>query len=281
MTDGSFRVLAAGIGFTEGPLWLPSGDILVTSMSRGLLYEVPLAATAEAPLRSFETGGGPNGLASSADGLVVVAQNGGASFQSRSPRPVKPGIQVLRDGLVFDELVTGCLAPNDLVFAPDGTLWFTDPGHPADPDFAPRVSRYDFATGALDTVVEGVRFPNGLAFGPDGDFYLADSDSDDILRFTVSSEGLSDRRVFANVTAGGPDGIAFDANGFLYVAAFDTDDIAVFDPEGTLVRRLPTGEKSRPTNLCFAGDELDTLVVTLASGGRVIAFDEQFEGAQP
>ena len=280
MTDGPFRVLASGIGFTEGPLWLPDGRLLVTSMSRGLVYELRLDDPD--PVAAYETGGGPNGLAVDADGRVVVAQNGSASFKSRSPRPVRPGIQRLRDGVVDDELVTGCLAPNDLVLGPDGVLWFTDPGNDTDPGFAPRVSRYDAASGRLDTAVSTVRFPNGLAFDADGDLFLADSITHEILRFSVAGGEASRRTVHCVVPdGGGPDGIAFDAHGRLYVAAFETGEVDVFERDGTLARRIPVGATSRPTNLCFAGPRLDTLVVTLASGGRVVALEETFEGALP
>ncbi len=280
MAEVPFRVVASGIGFTEGPLWLPGGDLLVVSMSRGLVYSLRLDDTAK--IITFETGGGPNGLAVDKDGTVVVAQNGGALFAGRSKRPVRPGIQLIRSGEVVDEVVTGCLAPNDLAFAPDGTLWFTDPGNSTDPSFAPRVSRYDFATGRMDTVVTEAKFPNGLAFGSDGDLYLADSTTDEILRFSVGPDGASRRSVYCIVPDGGnPDGIAFDANGSLYVAAFETDEVVVFDRGGALSRRIHMGDRSRPTNLCFAGDDLSTLVVTLASGGRVVALDESFEGALP
>ena len=101
--------IAEGIGFTEGPLLLPSGDVLVTSMSRGLLYRCPLDGGP--PQVAAETGGGPNGLALGPDGAVYVAQNGNATMQSRSQRPVSPGIQRLRDGTVEDLVTTGCLAP--------------------------------------------------------------------------------------------------------------------------------------------------------------------------
>lgn len=279
MAEDPFRLVASGIGFTEGPLWLPEGDLLVTSMSRGLVYSLKLDDPEH--VITYETGGGPNGLALAADGTIVVAQNGSPFFTVRSKRPVRPGLQLIRDGDVIDEVVTGCVAPNDLAFAPDGMLWFTDPGNATDPSFAPRVSRYDLASQRLETVTTDVRFPNGLAFGPDGDFYLADSTANEILRFSLEHHGVSGRTVFCTVPGGSPDGIAFDANGLLYVAVFEGDAVLVYDRQGTLVRRIAMGAGSRPTNLCFAGDDLSTLVVTLASGGRVVAIDERFDGARP
>jgi gluconolactonase len=271
----SISTLAASIGFTEGPVWLPAtGELLVTSISRGLLYRVPLRGD-EAEVAA-ETGGGPNGLALAPGGVVCVAQNGNATIQSRSPREVSPGIQLARGDDVEDAVVSGCGAPNDLVVGPDGLLWFTDP-HPSDPC----VRTYDFESGRVERVLDGIPFPNGLAFGLDQDqLFVADSESGSILRYELGG-GLRGPTVFASVPGGGPDGIAFDREGNLYVAAFDADEVAVFDAEGHRAATFPTGERSRPTNLCFAGDDLSTLVVTAASGGRVLAIDGVFSGILP
>lgn len=272
----SIRTIAESIGFTEGPLWrADTRELLVTSISRGLLYGVPLdGGPAE---QAAETGGGPNGLAAGATGVVLVAQNGNATIQSRSPRPVCPGIQVVRGDGVEDVLTSGCGAPNDLVVGPDGLVWFTDP-HPSDPC----IRTFDLETQRVERVLDGIPFPNGLAFGLDPDhLFVADSESGDILRFDRSGGSFGTPAVHARLPGGGPDGIAFDRDGNLYVAAFETDEIVVFDPRGERLETFPTGERSRPTNLCFAGDDLSLLVVTAASGGRVLVIDGAFPGRLP
>lgn len=269
------RTLATEIGFTEGPIYLPTNEILVTSMSRGLVYRVSLDGAP--PEVAAETGGGPNGLAPGPGGVVFVAQNGNATMQSRSPRPVKPGIQTIRGSDVEDTLVTGCAAPNDLVYGPDGLLWFTDPGQPT-----PCVRTLDPESGRLDVAIDGIGFPNGLAFGLDPDeLYVADSGSGDILRFRRTGGSIGGREVFAKMPGGSPDGIAFDADGNLYVAAFEADQVVVLHPTGAQAAVLPTGERSRPTNVCFAGADLSVLVVTAASGGRVLALEGTFRGRPP
>lgn len=281
--DGAFRTLATGVGFTEGPVWTLAGELLVTSMSRGLLYRIDLGAVdgPRPPLAQFETGGGPNGLAEGPGGVVYVAQNGAATAPSRSPRPVTPSLQVLEDGVVRDLPTTGLTAPNDLVVGPDGWVWFTDPDGGSPRTVGGRVLRFDPASGALEAVPVDVDFPNGLAFGPGGtDLYVADTTADAIVRYPVVDGRPGERSVLAHVPGTGPDGIAFDADGNLYVAAFESDEVVVLDPAGAVVRRTSTGVRSRPTNLCFAGDDLGTLVVTLASGGRVVALDEPVHGAR-
>jgi gluconolactonase len=272
----SIRTIAQSIGFTEGPLWLSSSrELLVTSMSRGLLFRVPLVE-GDAVVAA-ETGGGPNGLALGPGGVVCVAQNGNATIQSRSPRPVSAGIQLVRGNDVEDAVVGGCGAPNDLVLGPDGLLWFTDP-HPSDPC----IRTYDVETGRVERMLDGIPFPNGLAFGLDADqLFVADSESGDILRYDRVGASLRGPSVHASVPGSGPDGIAFDRDGNLYVAAFEIDAVLVFDGVGRHTATLSTGERSRPTNLCFAGDDLSTLVVTVASGGRVLVLDGVFPGRPP
>jgi gluconolactonase len=262
------RELAGGIGFTEGPLWTTDGRLLVTSVSRGLIYEVDLHGGAEVVA---ETGGGPNGLACDADGTVWIAQNGGATGVSKSTRPAAPGLQRLGDG-VEDVLTEGCDAPNDLTLAPDGRIWFTDPPSPFD-DRPGRVCAYDPRTGELSVLLDGLQYPNGLAFGPDGAFYLAETRTTRILRYAWDGSALGPAEEFAVLREGRPDGIAFDADGNLYVAATSADAVLVFDAAGAEREPIAFDGPSMPTNVAFAGPALDVLVVTLGKGGRVLAVD--------
>ena len=77
-------VIADGLGFTEGPVWLPDNRVALTSISHGCVYIVD---PDEGSLERIDTGGGPNGLACSTDGTLYVAQNGesGAQAVPRSP----------------------------------------------------------------------------------------------------------------------------------------------------------------------------------------------------
>jgi gluconolactonase len=264
-------VLAQGVGFTEGPLWTRDGRLLVVAMSRGLVLEVDLGG--DGVVGSIETGGGPNGLAEGPDGAVWVAQNAGAVRPSRSPRRVAPGLQRI-DGRIVDDLpVPGALAPNDLTAGPDGRIWFTDPGVPGATTRG-RVCALDPTSGQVAVLLGDLDFPNGLAFGPEGDvLYLARTEEGRVTRHRWDGARLSWAGVAATLPAGGPDGIALDVDGRLYAAAPDADAVFVFEPDGRLRRRLEFAEPTFPTNLCFAGPDLDRLVVTAAKGGRVVVLD--------
>ena len=82
-------VLAEGLGFTEGPVWLDDQRIALTSISHGCVYIVDLLG---GPIERIDTGGGPNGLACSPDGTLYVAQNGGVWGASG---PAEPGVQAV------------------------------------------------------------------------------------------------------------------------------------------------------------------------------------------
>lgn len=274
------REIARGIGFTEGPVWLGGGRIAVTSTSRGEIVTLMLDATPDTAVESrVETGGGPNGIARFPDGRLAVLQN--ATFRSRSTRPVVSGIQLIADGRVTAVDIPDSAAPNDGAFDRNGALWYTDPGRDDARHLGPRTRRWDPASGEVSTVADDVAFPNGIAFSPAGDeLYLADSHGHRIVRYSVHGDALASPTTFADIPGTEPDGIAFDRAGNLYIAAFGSDEVVVLDPSGAVTQRIPTGEGSRPTNLCFAGESLETLVVTLASGGRVVALDDAFEGLE-
>ncbi|GHF68171.1 gluconolactonase [Amycolatopsis bartoniae] len=269
------RLLASGIGFTEGPLWTSDGRLLVTSVSRGQVLE--LDHRTGAVVRRIETGGGPNGLAADEHGRVWVAQNGGSVRRSSSRRAAAPGLQTLLGDTVLDAVGTGLRAPNDLVCGPDGRIWFTDPGSPHE-EGPGQVYAYDPRGGGLEVLADGIDFPNGLAFDLDGvQLFVAATRERRLLRYRWDGRALRRAGVFAELP-GGPDGLAFDAEGRLYAALPDADQIAVTDADGGPLTPIRFPEGTFPTNLCFAGPARDTLVVTAAKGGRVLALDDVANG---
>jgi gluconolactonase len=266
------REVAVGLGALEGPVWTSHGSLVVTSLSRGLLYEIG----DDGPQLWAETGGGPNGLAEGPDGSIWVAQNGGQPMASRSPRQVTPGIQRVRNGVVEDVITVGLDAPNDCVFGPDGRLWFTDPrgGFAGGAPTPGRVCALDTTTLHLEVLADGPLYPNGLAFGPDpDDFYLAESSTRRVLKARRTSDGISEFVVFAELPEGAPDGMAFDRRGNLLVAGGGVNAVFVFDPGGALIDTISVGpaEPMMVTNLCFGGDDGETLFITVFKGGRVMA----------
>src|SRR5690606_29206009 len=119
-------------------------------------------------------------------------------------------------------------SPNDVVAAPDGAVYFTDPPYGLkdmkegkELDFQ-GVYRLD-PGGELRVVADDFIRPNGLCFSPDGRIlYIDDSYYRHIRAFNVEPDGsLSGGRLFftLNPHAGQPtaDGMKVDVEGNLYV----------------------------------------------------------------
>ena len=285
--------LVEGLGFTEGPLWSASGELWVTSISRGLIYAVDGAGRAQVVA---EPGGNPSGLCQDADGTVWIAQGGGHS-PTRSTRPVRPGLQRLAGpGLVDpmgDRAAQGGIAvldvptdrvdgPNDCAIGPDGLVWFTDPIGPAMAAEGPagRIGSLDPVSGEVRFHAGGIRFPNGMAFTPDGaTLYVAETGTARVLRYRYTGTSLEPDGVLGALPAGHSDGIALDVEGRVYVAATDADSVQVLDAGGGLVEAIPFPDGSFPTSVCFGGPDLCTLYVTAARGGRVWTVPRAVAGA--
>jgi len=265
-----WREVASNCGFTEGPV--SRGDqILFTSINRGLLYVADLAGGGAKQFA--ETGGGPNGAALDVAGNIWVAQNGGKVVPTKSTVACPPSIQkVGTDGTVAVVAQAGFSAPNDCAFGPDGRLWFTDPTgssevHEPKPG---RLWALDVKTGVCELILDGLAHPNGLAFGLDPTtLYVGETRRGHIIKLEKSPEGWRHAGVYAVLSHGEPDGMAFDQAGRLWVAATKADALVVIDAGGKTSRTVPIGP-SFPTNVCFAGDDLRTLVVTAPKGGRVL-----------
>lgn len=280
----SLRVLAADIGFTEGPVWTGE-EIVVTSITRGELYAMTLAGGDAAPVAVM--GGGPNGLAHDpATGQVWVAQNGRVHMPVRPSVPARaPGIQSWHPerGVVRHHTDPDS-APNDCVIGPDGLLWFTSPA--GDPhEGTARVGSVRTlapATGEVTTRWRTDGYPNGLAFGPRPDqLYVAETRRGRIVELRVDPGGTLEPVRSARLERGYPDGLAVSADGHLLVAGTSSGTLEVLAPDLTTLGSVDLGAASMPTNVCFAGPDLDHVVVTLAKGGRVVGLSCDTVGLAP
>jgi gluconolactonase len=161
-------------------------------------------------------------------------------------------------------------SPNDVVVKSDDSIWFTDPPYGV-PKGQKReldhqwVYRIDPKTRAVTAVVTDMEMPNGLCFSPDEKkLYVGDSGKPHHVRvYDVAGDGtFANGRVFCTIDKGVPDGMRIDAAGNLWSSAGDGVD--VFDPTGSLVRKIPVPET--PANLCFGGDDGKTLFIAARTG---------------
>ena len=289
MTD-TFREIASGLGFPEGPVAMPDGSLLVVEIKRGTLSRVTLDGVITVVA---ELGGGPNGAAIGPDGAAYVCNNGGFQWSERNGMPIPLNIETgasepdgfeggwiervdLASGQVR-RLYSDCngyrfRSPNDIVFDASGGFWFTDLGKTRTRD-VDRGGLY-YARPDGSSVVEaayGLWGPNGVGLSPSGDHvYVAESFTGRLMAWDLAGPGkLRDRRATCvAATKGHFDSLAVEADGRVAVAAI-SQGVCVVEPNGSF-DYVPFPDPMT-TNVCFGGEDRRTAYVTLSATGRLVA----------
>ena len=240
--------VAGGFKFTEGPLWRPDGTLWFSDVQGNVVRSVTpdgkvtvlienAGGASNAPPDAFI---GSNGMAEAPDGSVWMVQHGARQIVRVAPdRTLTPVVSTF-EGKRFN-------SPNDLVFAKDGALYFTDPPYglaKQDEDPAKEIAFngvYRFANGRVQALVRDLNRPNGLAFSPDFKvLYVNNSDAAKnlVMRYDVAADGtLANGRVFADLTSkidGLADGLKVDAKGNVYTTG--PGGIWVLSPDGQAPR---------------------------------------------
>jgi gluconolactonase len=270
------EVLGEGFDWSEGPVWIPSGQYaLFSDIPRNQIirwkagygisiFRERVGYTGQQPFTGREPG--TNGLALDPQGRLVACCHGDRS------------IKRMNDNGEFEELVSRYQgkrlnSPNDLVFHPNGALYFTDPpyGLPKGYDDPGReldwCGVYRLHEGQLTLLVRELARPNGIGFSPDyKTLYVAQSKSDAAIwkAYPVLKDGmLGAGTTFGDVTdvmgklPGAPDGLAVDTHGNLW--ATGPGGVYVFNPKGKILGRIDTGQR---TANCTFGDDGSTLYIT-------------------
>lgn len=277
------RPVARDLRYPEGPAVGPGGEIYVVELGGADVRRIESdgSHTAVATL-----GGSPNGQAITSEGVLLVCNNGGRHPPAPSTGG-QPGAgggtpsvqQVLPDG-TFSTLIgeidgRPLSAPNDICLDDAGGFWFSDPSWEFLDDgmAGPGDVCYGTRDGVAVRAHHGLRFPNGVALDASGAvLYVAESSTGDVWAFPIEGPGrLGGPQRFASCGAGAlPDGMAVDSEGRLLVAGHGTGNIHVFDRDGTARDPVALGAERGLSNLCFAGADLQRLLITAANTGEVL-----------
>lgn len=285
----AIEMVATDLLFPEGPVAMDDGTVYLVELARGTLTR--LSSTGH--LARFPVGGGPNGLALGPDGALYICNNGGADYRSGHFLPVGAGkdyaggyIQRFDPATeAVETLFTHCgehrlSAPNDLVFDREGGFYFTDTGK--------RLARHRDHGGLYYATIDGTAIvqvaypiltPNGVALSPDEKvLYVADMETARLWAFDIEEPGRIRKAPFPSpyggrILCGLPgfqrfDSIAVDAAGNICAATLVTGAITIISPAGEVLEQRPVPDDF-PTNICFAGADMQTAYVTLAKSGRL------------
>lgn len=253
---GAPERIASGLGWPEGPTVLPDGSLVFVDSYR---MEITVVDGDRAPRRYAYTAGAPNSCVLGAAGELYVCQNGGTVGPWRAAEMVDASIQRVREGGKAETVITHVEGiklngPNDLVFAPDGSLVFSDPGtyNPRDPD--PSYIHRILPDGTAKVLVAFPRpvFPNGVAAEPDGSIVWDESYTGRVGRIRPDGKIEDLGRLPGDNPI--PDGLKVGADGRLYVTDIVAKGIHVLQPDGRPEGFIPCA--AAPTNCAFDGETL-------------------------
>jgi sugar lactone lactonase YvrE len=133
---------------------------------------------------------------------------------------------------------------------------------------------YCFEGAAITTLLENIKISNGLDWSMDGrTFYYCDTPTHqvDAFDFEIKKGAISNRRTIITIPeeCGSPDGLTIDIEGNLWIALWKGGRvIKVNSGNGEIIGEVVV-PVSRVSCCCFAGENLDCLVITTASGDGV------------
>jgi gluconolactonase len=290
------RVLATGLRFPEGPVWMADGSVIVVEIEGQTITRI-----AKDGARSIvaEPGGGPNGLAIGPDGALYCCNNGGFTWHQEGGyrRPTGPAADYTGGRIERIDIKTGAvtvlydrcgdhrlLGCNDIVFDHAGGFYFTDPGKARSRDRDLGGVYYALADGSSITeVIQPILSPNGIGLSPDDKvLYVAETETGRVWAWDVKAPGVLAKAPFPSPHGGRLlcglggfqrcDSLAVDAAGNVCLATLVSGAISVIAPDGTLRRQVMTGDVFT-TNMCFGGPDLRTAYLTLSERGELVAID--------
>ncbi|HSS95788.1 MAG TPA: SMP-30/gluconolactonase/LRE family protein [Terriglobales bacterium] len=255
--DAKLDLVSTGMGFTEGPVWDPSGFVYVSDEVYNKIFRIYPDGHKEEVISL----GDPDGNTYDEHHQLIDCAS-----VLRAIIRIKPDgtYTVLADRYQGKRLNS----PNDVVMGPDGAIYFTDPTSDLPKDQKQEldfkgVFRLD-ANGDVRLLTKDLTEPNGLAFSPDGKrLYVDDSSQKNIRVYDFQPDGsVKNGRIFGEEPGakgeGVPDGMRVDQAGNLYVTG--PGGIWIWNPDGHHLGTIIVPEQ--PANLAWGDPDLKTLYIT-------------------
>jgi gluconolactonase len=247
--------------FLEGPSFDRHGNLYLVDLPFGRIFRV--SPEGLWTLRC-EYDGWPNGLKLHQDGSIFIAdyRKGVLRLDSEQAAPKEVAASFRSEGFL------GC---NDLFFAADGTLWFTDQGQTGLHNPAGRVMSFG-RDGQMSCVLNNIPSPNGLVMNAsENQLYVAVTRANAIWRLPLMADRTTSKvGLFIQLSGGiaGPDGLALDEEGGV-VVAHPGIGVWRFDRVGRPTHLVDAPDGSVWTNIAFGGPRNDDLYIVDSMSGSV------------
>jgi gluconolactonase len=220
------KQLATGFALAEGPVFSRRGYLLFTDIRNQRIHKWEKGQLTTIRENSNKA----NGLTFDHQGRLLTAEGGG-----RVTRTEKNGaITVLAE--------KDLQGPNDIVYAIDGSIYFSD---------LPKGRVYQITRDGQTRVVAETTGPNGVALSPNQQqLYIADYRTAMVKVHQIEPDGrLKPGKDFAPLTV---DGLKTDESGNVWMASLE--GIHVYTAKGEPLGVVKTPE--RPTNCGWSGGTL-------------------------
>ena len=250
--------------FLEGPSFDRQGNLWFVDIPFGRIFRIDPKGNWDL-VTQYD--GWPNGLKFHRDGSAYICD-------------YKKGLLRLDtvtgkiDTILETAYSEGFKGLNDLHFASNGDLYFTDQGQTGIADPTGRVFRLR-ADGGLDRLVSNIPSPNGITLSTtEKHCYVAVTRAQQVWRLPLMADGsISKTGVAIQLSGGaaGPDGIEMDGDNGLLVCHLGVG-IWRFDAN-MLPTHLIYSENPHHhhlANLCFGGPDLKTVYITESLSGDIL-----------
>ena len=267
------EVVSEDFNATEGPMWR-EGKLWVSDQRWGMIWafdekgarSLIVQDTGRRPDPAEPVNQGPNGQAPDRDGGVLVMRQGFRDIARMTPDRKITAYLSTFEGKRFN-------SPNDLVYAPDGTLFFTDPafslpgGVNGPNDELHFDGVYSYKNGKLQAIIKDLIRPNGIGVSPDGKtlFISTASPGPRIKAYDIQKDGtVANARDFyvwpmAPGQRGGVDGLKVDSQGNIW--ATGVGGVNVISRDGRNLGRVQVKGRAA-SNVAFGGRDGKTLYIT-------------------
>jgi gluconolactonase len=248
--------------FIEGPSFDRDGNLYVVDIPWGRIFKVSPSGAFDVVA---EYDGEPNGLKIHKDGRIFIADYKNGIMQlDPATGAVTPHCDRYR--------VEGLKGANDLTFAGNGDMYFTDQGLTGLHDPSGRVFRLR-PDGHMDQLVSNGPSPNGIVLDPSETWlYVAMTRANAVWRMPLLPDGGTTKvGAFVHLMGGsGPDGLAMDSEGNLVVCHAGGGSVWIFSPIGEPLYRIKSCAGNFPTNIAYGGPENRTVFITESDTGTIL-----------